>query len=83
MLRAAGLYRLRMVPAIEPETVVEDIRREVFAQAGAVQDYAVAVVDEGNAVDAIIFITPQYEVDALRGEFPAEVGFCPGALHGG
>lgn len=41
------------------------------------------VVDEGNAIDAVVFVATQYEVDALRREFPAESGLCPGALHGG
>ena len=75
------LLRLRFLSAAE--IFVEDIRGEVFAQTGAVQDYPAMVVDEGNAIDTVVFVATQYEVDALCGEFPAESGLCPGALHGG
>lgn len=76
------LLRLRFLSAAA-EIFVEDIRGEVFAQTGTVQDCPVMVVDEGNAIDAVVFVAAQHEVDALRGEFPAESGLCPGALHGG
>lgn len=76
------LLRLRFLSAAA-EIFVEDIRGEVFAQTGAVQDYPAMVVDEGNAIDAVVFVAAQHEVDALRGEFPAESGLCPDALHGG
>ena len=76
------LLRLRFLSAAA-EIFVEDIRGEVFAQTGAVQDCPAMVVDEGDAIDAVVFVATQYEVDALRGEFPAESGLCPGALHGG
>lgn len=76
------LLRLRFLSAVA-EIFVEDIRGEVFAQTGTVQDCPAMVVDEGDTIDAVVFVAAQHEVDALRGEFPAESGLCPGALHGG